>query len=218
MTRDKPLGGVLWLFAALFLGSLTPLALLDLDGASQLAGVLALPVSIVLGALAILVAERPELLRGRTRQPVDWARGLKWAALVLGLVGIGAVGYAVWDATRPLDLAVPEEFTGGQPWRDGEERVLELPGSPPERDRVVLALSLENARRTGDCERSPELRYTPVVDGQERAEAVGRPGQAVELSLEGAKRQAVVKVVLDYSGGNTACEVRVRVDEAVLRG
>ncbi|WP_157767545.1 MULTISPECIES: hypothetical protein [Actinosynnema] len=215
--HDKRLGWVGWLFGALFVASLSPLALLDLNGASQLAGVIALPVSVVLGALGLLVAERPELLRGRTGQPVDWARRLTWAATVLGLVGVGAVGYAVWDATRPLDVVAPDGFTGGKPWRDGEERVLELPGSPPERDRLVLALSLENARRTGDCERSPELRYTPVVDGQERTEVVGRPGAAVELPLDGAKRQAAVKVVLEYSGGNTACEVWVRVDEAVLR-
>jgi hypothetical protein len=201
------------LLVVLFVLSLVPLLFLDLNEASQLAGALALPVSVMLAALPALPPAR------RTSRPLPWRRYSLIGAGVAALLGLGAVGYAVWDNFRDIEVSFPSDGKPDDPpWRDGSQTVLELPGTPPPRDNVTITVSLTNVHETGNCERTAELEFVPILDGRERQSVRGMPGEAVSVPLDGVQRDASVRLVLDYASGNENCAVRLHLDRAVLNG
>src|SRR5437879_1882958 len=119
--------------AVLFAASLVPLLVLDLNGASQLAGALALPFSVVLTAL-------PKLPPARKRNgPPRWRRYSMFAAAALALFGLGVLGYAVWDNTRDIEVSFPGKGKPDDPpWKNGSYTLLDVPGTPPARTRLTM--------------------------------------------------------------------------------
>ena len=199
-----------WLLAVLFVASWVPLLVFDLNGASQLAGALALPVSVFLAALPQIPAT------GRSGAPVPWRRYSLIAAVVLALVGTGAVGYAVWDNTRDIPVTFPGGQQDAPTWRHMSFTRLEVPGAPPARNRLTISVSLRNAQTTGDCEHTASLDFTPILDGREKSVITGVPGQSVIVPIDGAQRDAAVQLTLRYDAGNDKCLVHLHIDKAVL--
>jgi hypothetical protein len=199
------------MLVVLFIASLAPLVFLDLNGASQLAGALALPLSVVLAALPLLPAAKP------SSKPLPWRRYSLIGAAVAGLLGLGAVGYAVWDNFSDIEITFPGSGKPEDPpWTHGSQTLLPIPGTPPERNNMTITVHLRNVHETGDCENTAILGYTPVLDGQEKQPVTGAPGKAVTVPLHGVRREAAVKVALRYDKGNESCEVRLHIDKVVL--
>jgi hypothetical protein len=214
MTDVKPQHGpaLHWLiFVVILAASMLPLLFLNLDEASQLAGALALPLSVLLVALTTVPAVRA------SNRPFPWRRVLVIGSVVVAVVGGSGVAYAFWQNTR--DLPVELSTTGSQPghWTDGSSILLSVPGAPPERGHLTLVVSLRNVNSTGNCERTATLDFTPVLDDQQKSPISRQmPGREVELSLVGAVRSAKVLVALHYDEGNKRCEIDLYVDKAVL--
>jgi hypothetical protein len=194
-----------------FAASMSPLLFLDLDKASQLASALALPLSVLLVALTTIPGLRS------ARQPFPWRRLLIIGSVVAAIVGGSGVAYAVWQNTKeiPVELSAPNGAP--RPWTHGSSTIFSVPGTPPDRDSLTIAISLKNANATGNCEQTAILDLTPVLDDARKAPVLDRrPGGEIELSLQGAKRKAEVLVELRYGQGNEECEVYLYVDKAVL--
>lgn len=196
---------------AIFAASMAPLLVLDLDKASQLASALALPLSVLLVALTTIPVVRS------ARQPLPWRRLLILGSAVAAVLGGSGVAYAVWQNSQdiPVQLSIPDGGSGH--WTHGTTRLISVPGNPPERDKLTIAISLKNVNATGNCERTAKLDIVPVLDDLPKTpEADQAPGTDIELSLAGAKSKVEVLIGLRYSEGNERCEVDLHVDKAVL--
>ncbi|HVK26280.1 MAG TPA: hypothetical protein VM677_33435 [Actinokineospora sp.] len=201
--------GRLLIFLLLLIASLSPLLFLNLDKAGQLASALALPLAVILVALPSIPPLR--------RSSVPWRKVSIIAAVIVAVVGGSGVVYAIWQGNRDIDVTFPTD--GGDPtWKDGYYTVLPVPGAPPERERITVAASLKNTNKTGDCEQTATLEYTPLIDGRPQTSTSVPPGQSVELSLAGTTRKAEVKITLHYESGNANCAVDLFIDKAVLHG
>lgn len=185
---------------------MAPLLLLDLDRAGQLASALALPLAVLIYALSTIP------LSGKAAVP--WRKLSVIGAIVIAALGGTGVLYAIWQNTRDL----PVDFPSGEggTWKDGSSLLLPIPGSPPERGQITMSATLDNVNKTGDCEQTATLEYTPVIDGRPETSKSAQPGQEVELSLAGTAKKAEVKITLHYEPGNTNCAVDLYLGEAVL--
>ncbi|MEU5258279.1 hypothetical protein [Amycolatopsis sp. NPDC021455] len=213
MTDSAARRRFLGLLAILCAVSLLPLLVLDLNTASQLAGTLAFSFSAALAALPLL----PKV-RKRT-SPLPWRRYSMVAAAALAVFGLGALGYAVWDNTRDIEVSFPGKGKPDDPpWRNGSYTLLDVPGAPPARTKLTMTVSLTNVQDTGDCERTAMLDFIPVLDGRQQKVVTGSPQQPTAVPLDGVRRDAAVKVVLRYDADNVNCAVRLHIDKAVLNG
>ncbi|MDX8141582.1 hypothetical protein SK854_05620 [Lentzea sp. BCCO 10_0061] len=192
---------------ALLTASLFPVAFLDLDEAGKIAAAVALP-------LSVFVYVFPSI-------PSVSARGVPWrrysivAAVVIALFGAGGLAYAAWQQLKDIDFTSSIDESD-KTWTDGSQLVLPVPGNPPERRHVRLIVSLANAKTTGDCVYTAKVEFVPVVDGKEQPSMQKAPGEVADVPLNGAVRKAEVKLVLRYTMINSKCEVRLKIDKAVL--
>ncbi|HEX7303796.1 hypothetical protein [Lentzea sp.] len=191
----------------LLAASLFPVVFLELDEAGQIASAVALPLSVLLYVLPSV----PSI----SARGVPWRRYSVVAAVVVALLGAGGLAYAAWQQMKDIDFTAAIDDSG-KTWTDGSEQVLTVPGTPPARRRVSLTVSLTNARKTGDCVHTAKVEFVPVVDGKEQPPVQKRSGEAADVPLADAVRKAEVKLVLHYSPANSRCEVRLRIDKAVL--
>lgn len=211
MGHDHGSGRLRTSLIVVFAASMSPLLFLDLDKASQLASALALPLSVLLVALTTIPGLRSP------SQPFPWRRLLIIGSVVAAVAGGSGVAYAVWQNTKdlPVDLSGPGGGSGH--WTHGSSTLLSVPGTPPEREKLTIAVSLKNANTTGNCERTAKLDLTPVLDDASKTPKLDQlPGSEIELSLAGAKRKAEVLIALHYGEGNEGCEVDLFIDKAVL--
>ncbi|SDJ13686.1 hypothetical protein SAMN05192558_110162 [Actinokineospora alba] len=199
--------GRLWIFLVVLLAaSMAPLLLLDLDRAGQLASALALPLAVLIYALSTIP------LKGKGAIP--WRKLSVVGAIVIAALGGTGVLYAAWQNTRDLPVDFPDGEGGT--WKDGYHVLVPVPGSPPERGRLTMSATLDNVNKTGDCEQTATLEYTPVLDGRPQPSTSAEPGREVDLSLAGVVKKAEVRITLHYDSGNTNCAVNLYLGEAVL--
>jgi hypothetical protein len=209
--HDPGLGRLRAILVVVFVASMSPLIFLDLDKAGQLASALALPLSVLLVALTTIRG------LGAPSQPLPWRRLLIIGSVVAAVAGGSGVAYAVWQNTKDIRVDLSAAGGGSGHWTHGSSTLLSVPGAPPERDHLTIAISLKNVNTTGNCERTAKLDITPVLDDSRKETVPDQlPGSEIELSLAGAKRKAEVLVALRYGEGNEECEVDLYVDKAVL--
>jgi len=195
----------------IFAASMSPLLFLNLDKASQLASALALPLSVLLVALTTIPGVRS------SRQPFPWGRLLIIGSVVAAVAGASGVVYAIVQNTKDIPVELSAASSGSGHWTHGSSLLMSVPGTPPDRDHLTIAISLKNAQTTGNCERTAKLDLTPVLDDSHKTSVVDQlPGNEIELSLTGVKRKAEVLIALRYGEGNQGCEVDLYVDKAVL--
>jgi hypothetical protein len=183
------------------------LLLLKLDQANQLAGALALPLGVILAAVALL----PPIGRVIPPIPPIPRRYLVIAAIVTLLAGLSGVGYAFWQNTKDLSLvSVPARKI------DDRHYTFDVPGHPPERGFLSIVVSLNNTTGLGDCEGTPTLELRPVLDGHPKDPMTVRPGRQADLPLADTVRDAKIEITVHYPAGLEACVVDLRIDKAVL--
>jgi hypothetical protein len=193
----------LWILIGLFAASLSPLLLLNLDEASQLASALALPLGVLLAAIAVF----PPIDRAIPAIP---RRAFVIAAIVAGVVGVSGVGYAIWQNTKDLSISVSAGKT------DDRHYTFDVPGHPPERGFLTIVPSLHNTKETGDCEQTATIELRPTLDNHPKDPVTVRPGQRADLPLAGTARDAKIEITVHYPPGLEACAVDLSIDKAVL--
>jgi hypothetical protein len=184
---------------------------------NEIAENLGLPVSIVGILITVVVASKTE-----QQQPPDEGdpaprRRSRWPLLLLAmLVGLSAAGtYWVLDERSTINVTSDMAVANRLPMRYPGQLILTVPGSPPQRDRIALTLSLSNPSLTGNCVGPARLVLTRSIDGvSQNPPTMARSGEEVELSLVGATKSATILV--EFEIPDPMCSVVVSVERALL--
>src|SRR5262249_28402506 len=156
----------------------------------------------------------------RSRQPIPWRQYSVVGAIVLGLLGVTGLSYAIWQNVRDIPISFSDAASvsgSSSTWTDGSSTELPIPGRPPSRGHVALAVSLANMNPgTSDCEDTASLEFAAILDRRAMNSISSRPNHEISVSLEGVVQEASIKVTLHYGVGNTGCKVKLYVYKAVL--
>jgi len=184
----------------------------------DISGALNLPVA-VLGIIVSIVlyvfqsSEEDKRSRRGHRRPRP-----TWKLTALGTVAAIGIGLSLvwWQYVHKPDLHVADavRLIGGTAMASGGRATLMIPGTPPGRQNLALAVAVTNPSGLGDCVAPAHLWFTPVLDGSAGPTVTATPGTEAKLSLEGATHAAQVGVVLLEQ--DPSCRVNLAVSEATL--